>query len=57
MIWKFYTIIEFSISANIGIMDGKVHRIENAIDIMKTEHHSITECYVSKASFACLLTA
>lgn len=57
MIWKFYTIIEFSISANIGIMDSKVHRIENAIDIMKAEHHSITECYVSKASFACLLTA
>ena len=33
-------------------MDGKVHRIENAIDTMKIEHRWIAECYVSKASFA-----
>ena len=35
-----------------SILDGKVLRIENAIDRVKIEHRCITECYVSKASFA-----
>ena len=29
-------------------MDGKVLRIENAIDTVKIEPRCITECYVSK---------
>ena len=33
-------------------MDGKVLRIENAIDTVKIEPRCITECYVSKASLA-----
>lgn len=39
-------------------MDGKVHKSENTIDMMKIEHHLITKCYISKlkGSFACLLT-
>lgn len=59
MVWKLYTIIEFSISANIGTMNHKVHRIENTIDTMNIEYHLTTECFVNKlnGSFACLLTA
>lgn len=59
MIWKCYTIIEFSISASIGTVACKVHKTENTTDTMKIEHHLITECYISmfKGSFACLLTA
>lgn len=45
-------------SAGIGTMDCKVHGTENPTDIMKIEHHLMTECYMNKlkGSFACLLT-
>lgn len=47
------------ISANIGTVDCKGQGIENTNDIMRIEHHPVTECYISKfqGSFACLLTA
>lgn len=46
MIGKFYAIIEFSISANIGTVDYQIPRIKNVTDITKIECHVITERYI-----------